>query len=54
MKNYSQVEVSENELEELIRHYSPKIEEGLIYVDHQLKTDRERRLDVLMAPPLIA
>ncbi len=48
MKNYSQVEVSENELEELIRHYSPKIEEGLIYVDHQLKTDRERRLDVLM------
>lgn len=48
MKNYTQVEVSEGTLEELIRHYSSKIEEGLVYIDHQLNTDRERRLDVLM------
>ena len=48
MKNYTQIQVNENTLEELIRHYSSKIEEGLIYVDHQVKTDREKRLDVLM------
>jgi hypothetical protein len=48
MKNYANTEVSENTLEELIRHYASKIEEGLVYIDHQLKTDRERRLDVIM------
>lgn len=48
MKNYMQIEVNEGSLEELIRHYSSKIEEGLIYIDHQVKTDRDKRLDVLM------
>ena len=48
MKDYSIVEVSENTLEELIRHYADKIEGGMKFVDRQVKTDREKRLDVLM------
>jgi hypothetical protein len=48
MKDYSVAEVDENTLEELIRHYTAKIEDGLKFVDHQVKTDREKRLDVLM------
>jgi len=48
MKDYSIVEINESTLEDLIRHYSSKIEEGLLYVDHQVETDRGRRLDVLL------
>ena len=48
MKNYSTVEINESTLEDLIRHYSSKIEEGLSYIDHQIKTDRDRRIDVLL------
>jgi len=48
MKDYRHVEVNESNLEELIRHYASKIEDGLIYIDHQVKTDRDRRLDVLL------
>ena len=48
MKKYSVVEVNENTLEELLRHYAAKIEDDLKFVDHQVKTDRDKRLDVLM------
>jgi hypothetical protein len=48
MKDYNNVEVTETNLEELIRHYASKIEDGLKFVDHQVKTDRDRRLDVLL------
>ncbi|MFC2017080.1 hypothetical protein ACFLUD_01540 [Chloroflexota bacterium] len=48
MKDYSIVEVNENTLEELIRHYAGKIEGGMKFIDHQVKTDREKRLDVLV------
>ena len=47
MKNYDVVELKENMLEELIRHYSEKIEKGLKYISHQQKTDKGR-LDVIM------
>ena len=48
VKNYKIVEVSEKELEDLIRQGTHLIEDGLKYVDHQRKTDRGRSLDMLM------
>jgi hypothetical protein len=47
MKRFIKVEVSENELEELIRKAPDQIEEGLTYVDHQ-KSQPGGRLDVLL------
>lgn len=47
MKRYKKIDVSETELEDLIRQYAGAIEEGLIYVDHQ-KPAAGGRLDVLM------
>lgn len=48
MKKYKVVEVSETELEEMVRKGAGLIEEGLRYVDHQRRTEG-RRLDVLFA-----
>jgi hypothetical protein len=45
--NYEKTEVSERELEGLTRKYTGKIEEGLVFVDHQRPTDGGR-LDILM------
>ncbi|MGD0901042.1 MAG: hypothetical protein ABR915_24695 [Thermoguttaceae bacterium] len=45
--NYQKADVSEQQLEDLVRRYTGMIEEGLVYVDHQKTTDRGR-LDVLM------
>lgn len=47
MKKYKSMEVSENELEDLIRQGSELIEDGLRYIDHQRQTD-QGRLDILM------
>lgn len=47
MKSYRKVDVSEQELEDLVRRHSGTIEEGLGYVDHQ-KQAAGGRLDVLM------
>jgi RecB family endonuclease NucS len=47
MKPYVKVDVSEQQLEDLVRRHSGMIEEGLCYVDHQNKTNGGR-LDVLM------
>lgn len=47
MKKYKTVEVSEKQLEDLIRHGVDLIEDGLRYIDHQRMTDRGP-LDVLM------
>jgi hypothetical protein len=47
MKNYEKVEVSETQLEDLVRRHPGKIEGGLVFVDHQ-KTAAGGRLDVLM------
>lgn len=47
MKTYNKVDVSEQELEDLIRIHAGMIEEGLTYVDHQRRTTGGR-LDVLM------
>ena len=44
--DYIDVDVKENELEDLIRVYSEKIEPGLKYIDHQNRTDKGR-LDVI-------
>ena len=48
MKTYKKADVSEQELEDLIRIHAGMIEEGLVYVDHQKRTTGGR-LDVLMA-----
>lgn len=40
MINYKTIDISEKELEDLIRRYSNQIEEGLQYIDHQRFTDR--------------
>jgi len=48
MRKYKVVEVSEKELEEMVRKGSDLIEEGLRYVDHQRRTERGP-LDVLFA-----
>lgn len=47
MKKYKKADVSEQELEDLVRRNTGLIEEGLIYVDHQ-KPAAGGRLDVLM------
>ena len=46
MRKYKVVEVSEKELEEMVRKGSDLIEEGLRYIDHQKRTERGP-LDVL-------
>jgi hypothetical protein len=48
MKKYRKADVSEQELEDLVRRDASLIEEGLVYVDHQ-KQAAGGRLDVLMA-----
>lgn len=47
MKKYTKADVSEQELEDLVRRNAGQIEEGLIYVDHQ-KPAAGGRLDVLL------
>lgn len=47
MKKYAKADVSEPELEDLVRRHTGLIEEGLVYVDHQ-KPAAGGRLDVLM------
>ena len=46
MTIYKKIEISENQLEEIVRKFPELIEEGLRYVDHQKRTDRGP-LDVL-------
>lgn len=48
MKKYKSIEVSEKQLEDLIRQGADLIEEGLRYIDHQRVTERGP-LDVIMA-----
>jgi hypothetical protein len=48
MPNYRKVEVSEQQLEDLVRQYVGEIEDGLVYVDHQQSTAAGGRLDVFM------
>jgi hypothetical protein len=47
MKKYTKADVSEQELEDIVRRNAGLIEEGLVYVDHQ-KPTAGRRLDVLL------
>ncbi len=47
MKTYARAEVSEQELEDLVRKHAGMIEEGLTYLDHQRQA-AGGRLDVLM------
>lgn len=47
MKKYTKADVSEQELEDIVRRSADLIEEGLVYVDHQKQT-AGGRLDVLM------
>jgi len=47
MKSFKKVDVSEQQLEDLVRLHAGQIEEGLVYVDHQ-KQAAGGRLDVLM------
>ncbi len=47
MAKYNKVDVSEQQLEDLVRQHTHDIEEGLSYVDHQKQTDTGR-LDVLL------
>lgn len=47
MKSYKKIDVSEQQLEDLIRRHTGTVEEGLSYVDHQKQT-AGGRLDVLM------
>jgi hypothetical protein len=37
---YKKIDISERELEDLIRQYTEALEEGLTYIDHQRFTDR--------------
>jgi len=48
MKKYAKVEVSEQQLEDLVRLNVGQIEEGLVFVDHQ-KSTGSGRFDVIMA-----
>jgi RecB family endonuclease NucS len=48
MKKLIKVDVSEQQLEELVRRNAEMLEEGLTYVDHQKPTTGGGRLDVLM------
>lgn len=47
MKKYTKADVSEQELEDIVRRNAGLIEEGLVYVDHQ-KPAAGGRLDVLL------
>ena len=47
MKKYTKADVSEQQLEDIVRRNAELIEEGLVYVDHQ-KQAGGGRLDVLM------
>jgi hypothetical protein len=47
MKKYTRADISEQELEDLVRRGAELIEEGLVYVDHQ-KQAAGGRLDVLL------
>lgn len=47
MKKYTKSDVSEQELEDIVRRNAGLIEEGLVYVDHQ-KPAAGGRLDVLL------
>jgi len=47
MNDYRIVQVTEAELEELVRRAPDKLEEGLRFIDHQVATERGR-LDVLL------
>src|SRR3990172_2030429 len=47
MPRYKKVDVSEQQLEDLVRQHADAIEDGLVYVDHQQST-AGGRLDVLM------
>jgi Endonuclease NucS len=47
MKKYTRTDISEQELEDLVRRGPELIEEGLVYVDHQ-KPAAGGRLDVLL------
>ncbi len=47
MKPYKKIDVSESQLEDLVRRHAGMIEEGLVYVDHQ-KQAAGARLDVLL------
>jgi hypothetical protein len=47
VRRYRKVDVSEQELEDIVRRSTDLIEEGLVYVDHQ-KQAAGGRLDVLM------
>jgi hypothetical protein len=46
MKSFTKIDVSEAQLEELVRRHCGTIEEGLTYLDHQMQT-AGGRLDVL-------
>ena len=48
MPSYKKVDVSEQQLEDLVRQYTGEIEEGLVYIDHQNWTAAGGRLDVFM------
>ena len=48
MRKYKAVEVSEKQLEEMVRKAPDLVEEGLRYIDHQKRTERGP-LDVLFA-----
>lgn len=47
MKPYTRVDVSEAQLEDLVRRYSDSIEDGLVFLDHQ-KQAAAGRLDILL------
>jgi hypothetical protein len=47
MKKYKKADITELELEDIVRRSTESIEEGLLYVDHQKPTNGGR-LDVLM------
>lgn len=47
MRKYKVIEVSEKQLEDMVRKAPDSIEEGLRYVDHQKRTDRGP-LDILL------
>lgn len=47
MKTYTKADVSEQQLEDLVRQHAGMIEEGLVYIDHQ-RSAAGGRLDVLM------
>lgn len=48
MPKYRKVDVSEQQLEDLVRQYAGAIEERLVHIDHQKWTAAGGRLDVFM------